>query len=78
MIKYNEFRTGFGKTAQERLDESNKGHQLLKKMGWSGAGLGSKEQGIDTPISSGDVSNMTIAKMFCSKYKIILLFSKNW
>ncbi|VVC27081.1 Hypothetical protein CINCED_3A014895 [Cinara cedri] len=47
--------TGFGKTAQERLDESNKGHQLLKKMGWGGAGLGSKEQGIDTPISGGDV-----------------------
>lgn len=71
--------TGFGKTAQERLDESNKGHQLLKKMGWGGAGLGSKEQGIDTPISSGDVSNTMIAKMFCSEYQIIfLLFSINW
>jgi len=60
------------------LDESNKGHQLLKKMGWGGAGLGSKEQGIDTPISSGDVSNTMIAKMFCSDYTIIfLLFSIN-
>jgi len=49
----------FGKTAQERLDESNKGHQLLKKMGWGGAGLGSKEQGIDTPISGGDVRDRT-------------------
>lgn len=57
IVKYlNNFRASFGKTAQERLDESNKGHQLLKKMGWGGAGLGSKEQGIDTPISSGDVS----------------------
>ncbi|XP_050537034.1 calcium homeostasis endoplasmic reticulum protein isoform X2 [Daktulosphaira vitifoliae] len=53
------FGTGFGKTAQERLDESNKGHQLLKKMGWGGAGLGSKEQGIDTPISSGDIRDRT-------------------
>lgn len=44
------------------MDESNKGHQLLKKMGWGGAGLGSKEQGIDTPISSGDVSKTMIVK----------------
>lgn len=28
------------------MDESNKGHQLLRKMGWGGAGLGAKEQGI--------------------------------
>lgn len=66
------FRTGFGKTAQERLDESNKGHQLLKKMGWGGAGLGSKEQGIDTPISGGDVSIKMIAKCFVVN---ILFFS---
>ncbi|XP_037070059.1 calcium homeostasis endoplasmic reticulum protein-like [Pollicipes pollicipes] len=38
-----------------RLDESNKGHQLLKAMGWGGAGLGSKEQGIAEPISGGEV-----------------------
>ncbi|KAF8788399.1 calcium homeostasis endoplasmic reticulum protein-like isoform X3 [Argiope bruennichi] len=38
-----------------RLDESNKGHQLLKKMGWSGAGLGSNEQGIQDPVDAGDV-----------------------
>jgi len=31
-------------------------------MGWGGAGLGSKEQGIDTPISSGDVSKTMIEK----------------
>lgn len=62
---FNALRSGFGKTAQERLDESNKGHQLLKKMGWGGAGLGSKEQGIDTPISGGDVSlKKTIDKCF--------------
>ncbi|KAG8195617.1 hypothetical protein JTE90_017913 [Oedothorax gibbosus] len=40
---------------EQRLDESNKGHQLLKKMGWSGAGLGSNEQGIQDPVDAGDV-----------------------
>lgn len=46
-------------------------------MGWSGAGLGSKEQGIDTPISSGDVSN-TIVKMFFSEYKnAFIVFDKS-
>nr|XP_054763987.1 calcium homeostasis endoplasmic reticulum protein-like isoform X1 [Lytechinus pictus] len=38
-----------------KLGEDNKGHQLMKKMGWSGQGLGAKEQGIVTPIASGDV-----------------------
>lgn len=33
-------------------------------MGWGGAGLGSKEQGIDTPISGGDVSKKMITKSF--------------
>ncbi|XP_061389593.1 calcium homeostasis endoplasmic reticulum protein [Musca vetustissima] len=39
------------------IDESNKGHQMLMKMGWSGAGtgLGTKNQGIDQPISGGEV-----------------------
>lgn len=40
---------------EDRLSEGNKGHQMLKKMGWSGAGLGAKEQGIETPIQGGDV-----------------------
>ncbi|XP_073842021.1 SR-related CTD associated factor 6 [Musca autumnalis] len=41
----------------EFIDESNKGHQMLMKMGWSGAGtgLGTKNQGIDQPISGGEV-----------------------
>ncbi|XP_042906574.1 calcium homeostasis endoplasmic reticulum protein isoform X1 [Parasteatoda tepidariorum] len=47
---------GSGSTPHDRrLDESNKGHQLLKKMGWSGAGLGSQEQGIQDPVDAGDV-----------------------
>jgi len=41
-------------------------------MGWGGAGLGSKEQGIDTPISSGDVSKKMIEK--CLVVNIILYY----
>ncbi|XP_043646946.1 calcium homeostasis endoplasmic reticulum protein isoform X2 [Drosophila teissieri] len=46
----------FAKPA-EFIEESNKGHQMLMKMGWAGTGtgLGSKNQGIDTPISGGEV-----------------------
>lgn len=37
------------------LDSSNKGHQLLQKMGWSAGGLGASGQGIAEPISAGTV-----------------------
>jgi calcium homeostasis ER protein len=41
---------------QEKLDQSNRGHQLLQKMGWSGtAGLGRNEQGICNPIEGGEI-----------------------
>jgi calcium homeostasis ER protein len=41
---------------QEKLDQSNRGHQLLQKMGWSGnTGLGRNEQGIFIPIEGGEV-----------------------
>ncbi|CAG9763907.1 unnamed protein product [Ceutorhynchus assimilis] len=51
---------GFGSVPYTRgeaqeLDSSNKGHEMLRKMGWGGKGLGVKEQGIDAPISGGDV-----------------------
>ncbi|XP_047231691.1 calcium homeostasis endoplasmic reticulum protein isoform X2 [Girardinichthys multiradiatus] len=43
-------------SADTRLGEENKGHQLLLKMGWSGSGgLGAKEQGIQDPIKGGDI-----------------------
>ncbi|KAG0431598.1 hypothetical protein HPB47_021652 [Ixodes persulcatus] len=44
-----------GDPRDSKLDESNKGHQLLRKMGWGGAGLGAAEQGIQDPIHPGDV-----------------------
>jgi hypothetical protein len=32
---------------EKKIDESNKGHQLLLRMGWSGSsGLGANEQGL--------------------------------
>lgn len=49
------FLTSFAKSSSDKLDETNKGHQMLKKMGWGGAGLGVKEQGIEQPISSGEI-----------------------
>ncbi|ALC43736.1 scaf6, partial [Drosophila busckii] len=50
------FGSSFAKP-QEFIEETNKGHQMLMKMGWAGTGtgLGSKNQGIDTPISGGEV-----------------------
>ena len=40
--------SGFGAT--KKLDSSNKGHQMMQKMGWKGSGLGSGESGIVDPI----------------------------
>uniref|UniRef100_A0A914HPF2 Uncharacterized protein n=1 Tax=Globodera rostochiensis TaxID=31243 RepID=A0A914HPF2_GLORO len=35
--------------------ETNKGAQLMAKMGWEGKGLGAKEQGIEEPVGGGEV-----------------------
>jgi calcium homeostasis ER protein len=45
----------FAKGFTTKLDENNRGHQLLCKMGWGGAGLGANEQGIAEPIKGGEV-----------------------
>lgn len=43
------------KVANEFIDEGNKGHQMLKKLGWTSGGLGAgKNQGIAEPISGGE------------------------
>lgn len=47
----------FGATPRntsEFIDEGNKGHQMLKKLGWTSGGLG-RNQGIAEPISGGEV-----------------------
>eukprot|EP00878_Enallax_costatus_P016026 GHUV01016802.1.p1 GENE.GHUV01016802.1~~GHUV01016802.1.p1 ORF type:complete len:165 (+),score=54.15 GHUV01016802.1:528-1022(+) len=35
------------------IDASNKGFQLLQKMGWKGKGLGKKEDGTAEPVQAG-------------------------
>lgn len=49
--------TGSNNGSNNSIDQSNKGHQMLLKMGWAGAGtgLGVSGQGIDKPIDGGAV-----------------------
>ncbi|XP_073814966.1 uncharacterized protein [Musca autumnalis] len=35
----------------KKLDDNNKGFRMMKMMGWSGGGLGSKQQGREDPVS---------------------------
>jgi calcium homeostasis endoplasmic reticulum protein len=52
----NAFMGAAPKAATEFIDEGNKGHQMLKRLGWTSGGLGSgKTQGIVEPISGGEV-----------------------
>lgn len=37
-----------------QLDNSNKGHQMLARMGWRGAGLGATEAGITQPVEAAE------------------------
>lgn len=61
----------------DKLDESNKGHQLLRKMGWGGAGLGAKEQGIEAPINAGEVFRTVFYILFFRFVTIIVQKEKH-
>ena len=45
----------WGAGAPGQLDQSNKGHQMLQRMGWRGAGLGAGEGGMVEPVKGGEV-----------------------
>lgn len=49
---------------------------MLKKMGWGGAGLGAKEQGIEQPISGGEVGVIPVST-FLSDFNFIATFYNN-
>lgn len=34
----------------KKIDNTNKGYKMMKMMGWSGGGLGSKKQGREDPV----------------------------
>lgn len=58
---------------EQKLDESNKGHQLLKKMGWGGTGLGANAQGNN--ISMFDATKRFLgimATLFFQESKLLL------
>lgn len=55
MPVYLSFFFRFKQSSSNSIDQSNKGHQMLLKMGWggTGTGLGVSGQGIDKPIDGG-------------------------
>jgi len=40
------------------LDKNNIGFQMMKKLGWSGTGLGKEEKGIVEPVKGGEVRTL--------------------
>ena len=46
---------GAAPSSAGQLDGSNKGHQMLQRMGWRGAGLGAGEEGMVEPVQGGEV-----------------------
>ena len=64
----------FSKGLTQKLDENNRGHQLLRKMGWGGAGLGANEQGIAEPIKGGEVNYRFETSFFIIFINILILF----
>lgn len=69
------FNCRFKQSNNNSLDESNKGHQMLLKMGWAGAGtgLGVAGQGIDKPIDGGVVRD----RQDVYKVRSVILFFDN-
>ncbi len=53
-----------GAGSNTRLGEGNVGHQIMRRMGWEGAGLGMAEQGIQEPVKGGEVRDKV------DKYKV--------
>lgn len=84
-VTSNELRGAEGNTSSE-LTEDNIGQKLMKLMGWSGGGLGKKEQGIKEPVTvkqqlskSGlglhpDSSNLKVLKKKC--YEVLRDYMK--
>lgn len=58
-------------SASQPLAGENRGRQMLERMGWSGMGLGAKEQGEVEPVGVGEV-RVDRAEQFRGTLQIIL------
>lgn len=60
------------KVANDFIDEGNKGHQMLKKLGWTSGGLGAgKNQGIVEPISGGELRDRNDLYKVCETINLV-------